>query len=318
MRRLAVIAAVGIALLALGHCSGSQPRRDAVAVAARETGLDLESGRVDVGEVTLHVVQAGPRDGPPLVLLHGFPEFWYAWKDTLAPLAAAGFRVVVPDQRGYAGSDKPRAVEAYRIDRLGDDVAGLIAALGYESACVAAHDWGGGVAWNLAIRHPERVRKLAVLDTPHPDVGLDSQEDTVSWYRTFFQVPWLPEETARWGNWWLLARSLRQSAQPGAFSDEKMDLYRSAWDVDGAFGTMVNWYRASFRFRREDGGPRRVAVPTLVIVAEEDAFIPSDETRASLPLLDDGRLLELRSGTHWVIQEEPERIARILAEFCAE
>jgi pimeloyl-ACP methyl ester carboxylesterase len=319
MRRvLAVFVALAV-FLALGHRSGTQPRRDAVAAVERAAGIDLEAGRVDVGEVSLFVVQAGPPAGPPLVLLHGFPEFWYAWRGAIAPLAAAGFRVIVPDQRGYGDSDKPPDVASYGVDRLGDDVAGLIAALGHERACVAAHDWGGGVAWNLALRHPQRVRKLAVLDTPHPDVQLESQEETTSWYRTFFQIPWLPEESARWGNWWLLGKTLRDSARPGTFPDEQLDLYRSAWDRDGAFGSMVNWYRASFRSSdAAPATPRRVAVPTLILLAEDDAFIPSDETRASLELLDDGRLVELGSGTHWVIQEEPERIAGLLAEFCAE
>jgi pimeloyl-ACP methyl ester carboxylesterase len=309
------------ALVAVGHCSGNQPRRDAVETARLETGLALESSRVDVGEVSLHVVQAGSAGGAPVVLLHGFPEFWYAWAGTIRPLADAGYRVILPDQRGYNDSDKPRDVAAYQIDRLGDDVANLIAALGHEKAFVVAHDWGGGVAWNLAIRHPERVAKLAILDTPHPDVEMvlpKSAEETVSWFRTFFQIPLVPEETARWGNWYLLASSLRDSSKPGAFSDEKLDLYRSAWDRDGAFGTMVNWYRAAFRHHREQSEPRRVRVPVLVLAAADDAFIPGDLTRASVRLCDDAKLVELGSGTHWVAQEEPERIAELLAAFFAE
>jgi pimeloyl-ACP methyl ester carboxylesterase len=321
LRRVLVVGlGLGAALVVIGHRSGNQPRLDAVEVARRELGIPLEASRVDVGDVSLHVVQAGPADGPPVLLLHGFPEFWYAWRDVIPPLAAAGFRVIAPDQRGYNESDKPDALDAYHTDRLGDDAANLIAALGHESAFVVAHDWGGGVAWNLVIRHPERVRKLAILDTPHPDVELlmpKSEEETTSWYRTYFQLPFVPEETARWGNWWLLSKSLRDSSQPGAFSEEKLDLYRSAWDRDGAFGTMVNWYRASFRFHREEPAPRRVAVPTLILVAAHDAFIPSDLTRASAQLLDAGTLVELGSGTHWVVQEEPARIAQLLAEFFA-
>lgn len=319
MRRLAAIGLVGIALaIVIGHCSGNQPRLDAVAVASAELGIPLEAARIDVGEVSLHVVQAGPPDGPPVLLLHGFPEFWYAWKDVIPPLVAAGFRVIAPDQRGYADSDKPGAVAAYHVDGLGDDAANLIAALGHESAFVVAHDWGGGVAWNLVIRHPERVRKLAIIDTPHPDVELvmpKSEEETTSWYRSFFQIPFVPEETARWGNWYLLSQSLRDSSRPGAFPDAKLDLYRSAWDRDGAFGTMVDWYRAAFQFHREQAAPRRVGVPTLLLVAEDDAFIPSDLTRASAQLLDAGEVVELGSGTHWVIQEEPARIATLLIEF---
>ena len=319
MRRLGIVVVVLIALGIAGHLSGTQPARDAVVAAERELGMKLEQRRVDVGDVSLFVVQAGPADGPPVVLLHGFPEFWYAWRREMALLAAAGFRVIVPDQRGYAGSDKPRGVDAYRIDRLGDDVAGLIAALGHRQACVAAHDWGGGVAWNVALRHPERVRKLAILDTPHPRAAdeVQSKEQKIAWYRTFFQIPWLPEETARWGNWYVTARMLRDTARPGVFSDEKLDLYRTAWDHDGAFGTMVSWYRAAFRYPSTLSGPQRVTVPTLLLLAPDDAFIPADLTRASLRWLDDGRLVELERGTHWVVQEEPETIARLLGEFFA-
>ncbi len=320
-RVLGIATGIVVALVVLGHCSGSQPRLDAVEAARRELGIELDARKVDVGDVELFVVRAGPPDGPPIVLLHGFPEFWYAWKGVIAPLAKAGFRVIVPDQRGYGDSDKPPAIDDYHVDKLGDDIANLIAALGYENAGVVAHDWGGGVAWNLAIRHPERVRKLAVIDTPHPDAWrrVETKEEAVSWYRTYFQIPWLPEESARWGNWALLAKSMRGTAKPGAFPDEKLAFYRSAWDRDGAFGTMVNWYRSSFRtFTRDATTPEhRVALPVLLLLAKDDAYIPSDMTRASLSFLDDGKLVELGSGTHWVVQEEPERIAELLIAFFA-
>jgi pimeloyl-ACP methyl ester carboxylesterase len=239
----------------------------------------------------------------------------------IAPLTKAGYRVILPDQSGYGDSGKPRRVESYAVDRLADDIAGLVTALGYENAFVAAHDWGGGVAWNLAIRHPARVRKLAVLDTPHPDAWrrVQTKEETVSWFRTFFQIPFLPEESARWGNWYLQSKMLRDTAKPGAFPDEKIELYRSAWDRDGAYGAMVNWYRAAFRSERSDATvDRRVRMPVLLLLAANDVFIPADLTRASVPLCDDARLVELGFGTHWVAQEEPERIAKILAEFFSE
>ena len=315
--RWIALVAVALALLVVaGERSGDQPPRDAVAAAERELGIDLEERTVDVGEVALHVVLAGPEGGPPVVLLHGFPEFWYAWYRQMGALAAAGFRAIAPDQRGYGASHKPRGVESYRVDRLAGDVAGLVAALGYESAFVAAHDWGGGVAWQLAQRHPERVRKLVVLNTPHPGAArdLESQEESVSWYRTVFQIPWLPEWAARLASWRLLVGSLRDTAAPGTFPDEKLDLYRSAWDREGAFSSMVNWYRAAFR-HPEAFETGRVALPTLVVVARDDAFIPSDLTRASLDHLDQGRLVELGTGTHWVLQEEPELTSQILIEF---
>jgi pimeloyl-ACP methyl ester carboxylesterase len=270
----------------------------------------------EVNGVRLHYASAGV--GKLILFLHGFPEFWYAWKGPMAILAGAGFRVIAPDQRGYGDSDKPRDVASYRTDLLAADAAALIAALGHERAFVVAHDWGGGVAWRLAIDHPGRVAKLAILDTPHPDVEMvlpKSGEETTSWYRTFFQIPFVPEETARWGNWYLLAGSLRDTAKPGAFPDEKLALYRSAWDRDGAFGTMVNWYRAAYRFHEPPPEPRRVRVPVRILVAANDAFIPGDLTRASAELCDDATVVELGSGTHWVVQEEPDRIATLLAEF---
>lgn len=306
-----------VALLLLGHFSGSEPRLDAVAAAEHATGLTLETGTIDVGEVRLHVVQVGPQGGPPIVLLHGFPEFWYAWSEVMAPLVAAGHRVIVPDQRGYGDSDKPREVGAYGVDRLGDDIAGLVAALGLESACVVAHDWGGGVAWNLAIRHPERVRRLVILGVPHPDAGRrgPTKEKKIAWYRTVFQIPLLPEWVARLSHWALVSRMLRDTSEPGTFPEQKLALYRSAWDRDGAFGTMVNWYRANAGSNAQ-GPERRVRIPTLILLAPRDAFIPADLARASLPLLDDGRLVELPEGTHWVMQEHPDVVAREVIAFC--
>lgn len=317
LRILGIVAVVLVVVAIVGYRSGNQPRRDAVAAAERDLGIDLETRRVNVGEVELFTVLAGPADGPPVVLLHGFPEFWYAWEQQMGRLAAAGFRVIVPDQRGYDQSDKPGAVSAYAIDKLAGDIAGLIQALGYDSAFVAGHDWGGGVAWQVALRHPERVRKLAILDTPHPLAGREhkSTKETVSWYRTFFQIPWIPEWAARLNNWQVQADTLRNTARPGAFSDEKLDLYRSAWDNDGAMSTMIHWYRAAYRNWPPDPPQMRIAIPTLLIIAPNDAFIASDLSRASMKYLDRGVLIELPEGTHWVLQEDPVGTSRLLIDF---
>jgi pimeloyl-ACP methyl ester carboxylesterase len=320
LRRLVIVALIAAVLVWLGYASGNQPRRDALAAAEKELGIDLESRRVDLGDVTLHVVMAGPTNGKPVVLLHGFPEFWYAWYRQVGRLAAAGFRVIVPDQRGYNDSDKPPRVEDYDLDKLARDIANLAETLGYEKADVAAHDWGGGVAWQLAIHHPNRIRKLVIIDTPHPRARLDfqSRDETINWFRTFFQIPWLPEWSTRLFNWYVQARMLRDTARPGAFPDEKMDLYRSAWDNDGAYSTMIDWYRAVYRDPPSLEGEQRVSVPTLLVVAPDDRFIPSDLTRASAKYLDDGRVLELETGTHWVLQEDPEGTSRILIDFFSE
>src|SRR5512132_1806324 len=150
---------------------------------------------VDVGGLRLHCVQAGA--GPLVVLLHGFPEFWYAWRHQIPALADAGYRVVAPDLPGYNTSDRPRRVRDYQPRVLAQDVAGLIVALGADSAAVAGHDWGGGLAWLLAMHHPERVQRLVILNAPHPIrflKGLGNlRQLRRSWYILAFQLPWLPE-----------------------------------------------------------------------------------------------------------------------------
>ena len=301
----------------LSYFTSAQPARDAVAAAEQELGIPLESRRVAVGDVTLHVVLAGPQDGEPVLLLHGFPEFWFAWRKVMGRLAAAGYRVIAPDQRGYNASDKPDGIDAYRVEPLADDVAALIGALGYGQVNLVGHDWGGGVAWQVVIRHPERVRRFAVIDTPHPQAGdgYESKEQTINWYRSFMQLPWLPEFCARLGNYWLLASNLRATSRPGTFPDPIMDLFRSAWDQPGARTATTNWYRAAFRHPSRFEREQRIAVPTLVIVAPDDRFIPGDVSRRSTRFLDRGRLVELANGSHWVIQEDPATISRLLIEF---
>jgi pimeloyl-ACP methyl ester carboxylesterase len=311
---LLCIAALGATI---SYVSSQQPPRDVLAAAKLELGIDLENQRVNVGEVSLNVVLAGPPKGEPVVLLHGFPEFWYAWRKPMALLAQAGFRVIVPDQRGYNLSDKPEGIAAYTIDKLAGDVAGLISALGYERVNLAGHDWGGGVAWQVVLRYPERVKRFAVIDTPHPQasIGFASKEDRIQWYWTFMQIPWLPELSARLGNYGLLTSNLRNTSEPDTFPAKVMDRFRSAWDQPGARTAMVNWYRAAYQMPQPLEGERRVGIPTLVIVAPKDAFIPGDLTRRSMQFLDAGQLVELQTGTHWVIQEEPERIAKLLIDF---
>lgn len=315
MRALGIAAiAIGILLVA-GHLSGNQPERDSVAAARAETGIGFEARFVDVGEVELHVVSAGPEEGAPVVLLHGFPEFWYAWRGPAAVLARAGFRVIVPDQRGYNLSDKPSGVESYQLRHLVGDVVGLLDALGIERAALGVQDWGGAVGWRMAIEHPERLSHLAVIDTPHPFAEESGEEETTSWYQTFIQLPWIPGYTARLGNWRLLTSSLRNSSAPGTFSEEELDQLRSAWARDDAIHRMADWYRAS---PWPIEGDARVRVPTRVLLAAHDEFIPTSATRSSMEFVDDGKLVELGFGTHWVSAEEPERIGAVLAGFFGE
>ena len=146
--------------------------------------------------VGLDAMAAGPKDGPVAVLLHGFPEFWYGWRKQIEPLAKAGFRVIVPDQRGYNVSSKPRGVASYALTELVSDVIAMADELGQKQILLAGHDWGAAVAWGAALLHPKRIAKLAVVNVPHPSVMrrfLTTQPRQIlrSWYIFFFQIPWL-------------------------------------------------------------------------------------------------------------------------------
>ena len=228
---------LGAGLAVWGWRSGEQAPIDVVAQARATLGIPLESGMVETNGIRLHVVQAGPRDGPPVVLLHGFPEFWWTWHAQIEALAQAGFRVIAPDQRGFDLSDKPPRIEDYRPEERRADVLGLMDALGHERVSIAGHDFGAYVAWGLAIHHGERLRKLVVMNVAHPKVYASpppGRPETINWFRTFFQLPWLPELVGRSGNWFLLERNLVQSSRPGTFAEPAMSYYKQAWAQPGA------------------------------------------------------------------------------------
>ncbi|HEV3025573.1 MAG TPA: alpha/beta fold hydrolase, partial [Pirellulales bacterium] len=220
---------------------------------------DIEHLAISTNDLRLHVVAAGPEQGPLVILLHGFPEFWYGWRHQIGPLAAAGYRVWAPDQRGYNTSDKPRGRAAYRLDALAEDVVGLIDAAGRPKAVVVGHDWGGAVAWHLGSRFADRIDRLVVLNVPHPQVFMallrrSPRQLLRSSYMFAFQCPWLPEWAARRQHWRAMADGLRQSSRRGTFSDAEIDKYREAWSQPGAFSAMVNWYRANFWSRHSATG----------------------------------------------------------------
>jgi pimeloyl-ACP methyl ester carboxylesterase len=281
---------------------------------------EYEETMIATNGITLHVAQDGPEDGPLVLLLHGFPEPWLGWRHQIGPLAGAGFRVLAPDQRGYGRSDKPRRVAAYALDVLAADVLGLIEAAGRQKAALVGHDWGGIVAWWVALRYPDRVERLAVLNAPHPVAFRRSllhhpAQLVRSWYIFFFQIPRIPEAHFRRRNWRALARALHATSRPGTFTDEDLDRYRRAWAEPGAITAMIHWYRAALRHGPTPPADLRVPVPTLLIWGVRDRFAGRGLAEASLGLCDDGRLEWIEEATHWVQHEEPDRVNRLLLDF---
>ena len=235
----------------------------------------VREGYAEVGDQRLHYVEAG--DGPLVVLLHGFPEFWYGWRRQIQPLAAAGFRVVAPDTRGYNLSSRPKEVAAYDVDKLAADIRDLIHERGAETAMLVGHDWGGTIAWTMAMHHPEVVDRLAILNAAHPrklSQGLHHPGQLrKSWYFFFFDLPELPETVVH-ANHWHFFRHFLSDARP-AFTKEETDRYIEAWSQPGAATGMINYYRSSVRTppKRAEAALRPVEAPTLVIWGERDQYL---------------------------------------------
>jgi epoxide hydrolase 4 len=265
----------------------------------------------------LNAITAGPEDGPAVILLHGFPEFWYGWRRQITPLAEAGFRVIVPDQRGYNLSSKPSAVRDYRLRELTADVIAIADQVGREKILLAGHDWGAAVAWNAAMGYPGRIEKLVVLNVPHPAVmrrflRTSPRQMLHSWYMLFFQIPRLPELLFSRGG----TRTLVETSRPGTFSADDLDRYREAWNQPGAVMAMINWYRALLReIPDRTAVESRVRVPTRILWGLRDRFLMSAMAAESLKYCDFGELFEFPEATHWVQHEEPERVNRLLSEF---
>jgi pimeloyl-ACP methyl ester carboxylesterase len=283
--------------------------------------MQTEKVYIETNGIKLHVVMAGPVDGQPVILLHGFPEFWYGWRKQIPALAEAGYRVIVPDQRGYNLSDKPKGVKAYSLDKLADDILSLMDALGYEKVNLIGHDWGATVAWALAIWHPERLRKLGILNVPHPAVALnflrrgDPEQLRRSWYVFANQIPWLPEYLLRRNDWRSTVRALRGSGKIHTFTNEDIIEYKKAWAQPGAMNAMVNWYRAAVRYLPKLLKEVRVKVPTLMIWGMKDVALSYRMARPSIDYCDNGKLVFFEDATHWVQHDEAEAVNQLLLEF---
>jgi pimeloyl-ACP methyl ester carboxylesterase len=275
-------------------------------------------GYADLGEVRLHYVEAG--EGPLVILLHGFPEFWYSWRHQIPALVTAGFRVVAPDMRGYNLSSKPSEVADYHIDKLASDVSALIRERGERSAFVAGHDWGAAVAWHLAMLDPDVVQRLAILNAPHPRRfvhGINHPAQLLrSWYMFFYQLPWLPEVTLR--RWLPVLCPFERALGPDRFSPEDLTEYKKAWALPGVVPAMLAYYRAGFADTAAAilARIRPIHSPTLVIWGESDHYLRTqlaEPSRDDVPGLE--RVERLPDASHWVHQHAPQRVSQLLIEF---
>jgi epoxide hydrolase 4 len=279
--------------------------------------VNIEQRRVNVGRLDLHVAEIG--QGPPVLILHGFPAYWADFEEQMRALAAAGYRVIAPDLPGYAQSDKLPNTLDYRATLLTDDLAGLIRALGIPSAHVIGHDWGGTLAYCLASQHPDLVNRLVVLNAGHPELfrlALRHWEQIRrSWYMFLFQLPWLPE--------WLvqrhaaLALALRgMLVRKAALCDADLDRYVTAMRTPRAAYSAVSYYRAAFRDPVRAKCP--VSARTLVLWGEQDTALSA---RLLLTNLDqhvpDVRVERFANAGHWLHRDLPAAVSQRLIAFFA-
>ncbi len=268
--------------------------------------------------IKLHYVTQG--EGPLMLMLHGFPEFWYSWRHQI-PAFATHYRVVALDLRGYNDSDKPHDASSYNMDELLLDIEGIIHGLSYQRCVLVGHNWGGAIAWCFAYAHPEMVEKLVVMNIPHPakfQAGLLTLEQLQrSWYILFFQLPWLPEFCLEWADFRAIAATFTETAvNKAAFGLADIEAYKDAAAKRGALAAMVNYYRNLLGsvLGRHWG---KLPVSTLMLWGENDTALGKELTYGTEDYVPDLRIHYIPNSGHWVQQEQPQLVNEWMKEFLA-
>ena len=287
--------------------------------ATRGVAVDpITTRRILANGLGFTVDEAGEGEDVALCL-HGFPESRFSWRHQLPALAAAGWRAVAPDLRGYGDSDRPPGRAAYRLEHLIDDAAALFDACGARRRLLVGHDWGAMIAWSFALARARPLDGLVVMNVPHPTVFQDALRHSWaqrlrSWYIAAFQLPWLPEAVLTANRGWGVGQAIRGMAvDRSAFPSEVLDVYRRNACQPGAMTAMIDYYRAN-AWTLGQTPPARIEVPTLMIWGEQDKALGLELTQGYGPLVADFTLERLPGVSHWVQQEAPDAVnARLLA-----
>lgn len=265
----------------------------------------------------LHYVTQG--EGPLMLMLHGFPEFWYSWRHQI-PEFAKDFKVVALDLRGYNDSDKPKNQSAYVMDEFVRDIEGVITGLGYEKCILIGHDWGGAIAWNFAYSYPYMVEQLIILNLPHPakfSEGLRTPQQLLrSSYALFFQLPSLPEFLIQASDYQFIENTFRGLAiDKSAFTQEDIEAYKNAASKRGALTAMLNYYRNFSQQKILNSTWSILEVPTLMIWAEKDTALGKEMTYGTDAYVRDLQIKYIPNCSHWVQQEQPQLVNQYIREF---
>jgi epoxide hydrolase 4 len=283
-------------------------------------GTEFHDERIAGDGVDLHVVTAGT--GPPVILLHGFPENWHSWRHQIPELAAAGFSAWAPDLRGYNLSGRPAEQGAYRLQHLVADVVALVNATGHRRAHIVGHDWGGIIAWSLAQRYPELVDKLIILNAPHMKVYLEKvkhpRQMLRSWYVLFFLLPRLPELVLSANSFGTIRRMFRSGpANKAAFSNQDIEGYIGALSQPGALTAALNFYRANLTMANAHrfAHPEPVNAETLVIWGERDPALGVELLDGLHEIVPRVKIHKISCASHWVQNEAPQEVNHALISF---
>jgi pimeloyl-ACP methyl ester carboxylesterase len=313
----------------------SVPRTDPrAATLLKGRDLNIETRHIPLATgVTLNVAIGGAEDGEPILFLHGFPESHRTWRHQLADLSR-DHKVVAPDQRGFAGSDKPEGVENYETDKIVEDVIALADALGLEGFTLVGHDWGGAAAWLAALTHPYRVKRLVIVNAPHPllfqkSVIEDAAQRAASQYIRAFRSPAMEAGIAAMGLEAFLEKGLLAHADAAKLEPEERQAYLDDWSREGALTSMLNWYRASrieVPALGEEAKPPlwthapfpHLEMPTLVIWGLRDKALLPVQLEGLHSLVDDLRLVTSATAGHFVTWEEAELVTGAIRDFIAE
>jgi len=273
---------------------------------------EIEEKLIKTNGIKLHTVMIG--EGPPLVLLHGFPDFWYGWKSVI-PGLKKHYKLIIPDMRGYNLSDKPKGVSNYKIELLIQDIKGLIESLNLGKIFLAGHDWGGAVAWTFAEKYPDMLQKLAILNAPHMKIfqqklRTDKKQQEASFYIFEFLKPdgeqFAIKDDFKWLKWAVFSGNKKD------FTDFDKEQYLSAWTQPGAILGGVNYYRANTSFKDFTG---KITIPTLVIHGMKDVALLSSVLDGLPDYVDDLKIVRLEDSSHWVMHDQPELVISSFKEF---
>jgi epoxide hydrolase 4 len=274
---------------------------------------------IATNNIKLHCVTQG--SGPLMLMLHGFPDFWYSWRHQI-PEFASDYKVVAVDLRGYNDSDKPKDKSAYVMAEFVQDIKGIIQGFGYKSCVLVAHDWGGAIAWSFAYAYPEMVDKLIVMNIPHPAKfaeGLRTRQQLLkSWYIFLFQLPFLPEFLIKLGDYRAISAALEGMAvDKSSFTPSDIQAYKDAAAKPGALTATINYYRNIGRGFVDRPQREILEVPTLMIWGESDAALGKELTYGTADYVRDFQIHYVPNCSHWVHQEQPQLVNRYIRDFLA-